>query len=844
MVWMPDQQIFNGHYTIVDELGEGGFGKTYLATNLQGKQEVIKTLNDKILYHPNRDKLTQAFYDEANHLFKLHQAHQNNPWIRHVVQVTHLFREGDVPCFAMEYLDGESLADRLSAGVIPEADAVRWIEQVGRALELVHREGVLHRDIKPENIMLRSDGSAVLIDFGIAREFRPELTAQTHTVMGSEGYAPPEQHDERAQRGPFTDVYALAATLYELLSRVHPQVSWARLQKDEMQPLQLMNLGVSDRVCEAVMEGLRLDGRLRPQSVGQWLGRLLGEKVTPNEERTLTLSGEQVSLPPNSSDRHHQKSIFLNVQQNIVHKVQDFGRCLVRLINSLQTMIKIIVRVKWYYPVGLTIILVIIFFQQPITKWVQSVQGNFINLNLPLIQAFNGFSLERMLESKSNNNRGQMIVQENGKLLADLNKDSIKIWNFYTGELLTNILVKELRPITSSYDEIIAISPDFKYLISRHDSKNIIWELPALTEKTLEKPKKRLLPIKISENDDIQVSSDFKYLITRKDQEVSLWNWSRPDQLLGNLILDKGDIVKYNDKYLIAHNYKNLTVKLWDLENTKKILSSRKLSSEGNFLERRNFCSSDNVVCQINTLEQDMIYNLENQLGEPICPNKNCYYDERSGYIIQRNDFKILNLRTNEEYYLKSSQNNSIIGDKESKTFYFDKEHKQILGIQPGSQPRIRIYRLRDGVLTATIQADSVDIPNYVKHVQTSLNGQRLFLFACESNDASFHDAVYVLSKTCYLTVHNLQTAESLALLKVQGNDYGDNELYISHDRKVIAINSSMGNGSSIQLLDLNSGILTHHLKTRKISSISFSSDNKYLFAQSDNGIEVWKLPK
>lgn len=294
MVWMPEQQIFNGYYTIERELGKGGFGITYLVRDPRGELEVVKTLNSEIRQSQAKyNACAKGFYDEASRLLKLYDAHRSNPWIRHMVKVIHLFKESEIPCFAMEHIDGGTLRNRLKMGVISEADAVRWIEQVGRALELVHREGLLHRDIKPDNIMLRSDGSAVLIDFGIAREFRPELTAQTHTVMYSNGYSPPEQHDERAQRGPFTDVYALAATLYELLSGVRPQVSWRRLQKDEMQPLQLMNLGVSDRVCEAVMEGLRLDGRLRPQSIGQWLGRLLGEEVP------LPLhSEEEVSLAP------------------------------------------------------------------------------------------------------------------------------------------------------------------------------------------------------------------------------------------------------------------------------------------------------------------------------------------------------------------------------------------------------------------------------------------------------------------------------------------------------------------------------------------------------------------
>jgi serine/threonine protein kinase len=282
MVWMSGQQIFNGYYTIEGVLGSGGFGITYRATNPRGEREVVKTLQDHILQSPSwaqhRDSLRQRFYDEANLLLKLHDAPQGNPLLRHIVKGNNLFREDGFPCFAMEYIDGESLADRLELGGIPEADAVRWIEQVGRSLEWVHQQGIVHRDIKPANIVLRSDGSAVLIDFGIARESTLGLELQNLTVMASEGYAAPEQYEGKAK--PFTDVYGLAATLYALLAGQVPQGALLRLQKDGLKPLRELCPGVSDRVCEAVMEGLRLDGRLRAQSVGQWLGRLLGEEMT------------------------------------------------------------------------------------------------------------------------------------------------------------------------------------------------------------------------------------------------------------------------------------------------------------------------------------------------------------------------------------------------------------------------------------------------------------------------------------------------------------------------------------------------------------------------------------
>jgi len=98
-----------------------------------------------------------------------------------------------------------------------EQEALRYIAQVCEALELVHSSGILHRDIKPDNIMVCEDGRVVLIDFGAAREFAARAT-QRHTVILTPGYAPMEQYSERGQRGPFTDIYALAATLQPFIT--------------------------------------------------------------------------------------------------------------------------------------------------------------------------------------------------------------------------------------------------------------------------------------------------------------------------------------------------------------------------------------------------------------------------------------------------------------------------------------------------------------------------------------------------------------------------------------------------------------------------------------------------
>jgi eukaryotic-like serine/threonine-protein kinase len=206
MVWVSGWQLDGGKYTIERELGEGGFGITYRAKDNNGRFVVIKTLNNKVQRRPDFAKFQQDFLNEAIKLAKC-----SHP---HIVRMDEVIHEDLLWCIVMEYIDGENLAHRVeNQGVLSEAEGLRYIQQIGEALMVVHSNGLLHRDIKPQNIMLRSGKlEAVLIDFGIARGFSQNLT-QTHTQMLADGFAPIEQYDKRAKRGAYTDVYALAATL-------------------------------------------------------------------------------------------------------------------------------------------------------------------------------------------------------------------------------------------------------------------------------------------------------------------------------------------------------------------------------------------------------------------------------------------------------------------------------------------------------------------------------------------------------------------------------------------------------------------------------------------------------
>lgn len=193
----------------------------------------------------------------------------------------------------MEYIDGEDLGTLVeNHGVLSEEIALKYIQQIGEALTVVHNNGLLHRDIKPQNIMIRSGKSeAVLIDFGIAREFTPNLS-KTHTKILSDGFAPIEQYDARAKRGAFTDVYALAATLYSLLTGELPTIAPMRAIGTEIEEAKKINSQISDRVNHAIIKGMEIKPENRPQSINEWLN-LLGLNIK-NPDTIQSPGGEVV----------------------------------------------------------------------------------------------------------------------------------------------------------------------------------------------------------------------------------------------------------------------------------------------------------------------------------------------------------------------------------------------------------------------------------------------------------------------------------------------------------------------------------------------------------------------
>lgn len=284
---LAPRTLLHDQYLIGRALGQGGFGVTYLAwdTDLQSRQAVKEYLPNGVAGRGGDEKTVvpyseaakqeyeyglERFLDEARTLKKFN----HYPGI---VSVNTVFRENGTAYLVMEYLDGSTLEEFLHqhSGKIPFESALPLILPVMDAMGAVHAEGILHRDISPDNIYLTRSGKVKLIDFGAARNALVRKSKNLSVIL-KDGYAPEEQYRASGPQGPWTDVYATAATLYHAISGRKPQSSLDRQVEDKVTRPSASGVSIDPVAEAALMKALAVKAADRFQSMQDFKAALTG----------------------------------------------------------------------------------------------------------------------------------------------------------------------------------------------------------------------------------------------------------------------------------------------------------------------------------------------------------------------------------------------------------------------------------------------------------------------------------------------------------------------------------------------------------------------------------------
>ena len=321
----PNTTLQGGKYRIERVLGQGGFGITYMATLVSSNRQVAikelfiggsgQAINDR---RGNQVVVTnsanQQSFNQQKAKFKkesLRLANLNHP---NLVKVHEFFEENGTAYYVMDYIEGESLRTKLNReGVLSESLVLKYLQQLLPALETAHKQSIWHLDIKPENIMVDRYGHVYLIDFGASKHVEPNSTLTTSLALAyTPGYCPPELLDLSNETpeyylqaikdiGPWSDIYALGATMYNLLTDSIPP-SKRRLDKEGRRAFSFPS-NVSSSTRDLIVWMMMPDREDRPQSIRGLLVKMSSTEETLVENPIKETNFGSTNHSPKDSNR-------------------------------------------------------------------------------------------------------------------------------------------------------------------------------------------------------------------------------------------------------------------------------------------------------------------------------------------------------------------------------------------------------------------------------------------------------------------------------------------------------------------------------------------------------------
>ena len=293
-----------GRYVIQKVLGQGGFGITYLGIDkLYGNKVAIKE------YYPQKIAMRKAQYEDVVTVTSIEEKNNYNKGKKRfldeaqvmarfnknegIVKILDFFEANNTAYIVMEYLEGITLKQYLGKyGVLQFRNLIEMMLPLLEALIEIHSQGLIHRDISPDNIMVQHNGKLKLMDLGAARDYT-ESGNKSLTVILKPGYAPPEQYQTHGVQGPWTDIYALCATIYKCLTGITPPDAIARVMDDKFKEPDQLDGKLSPDIKKILWKGMNIFPEERYQDIVEFGEDVYDALFTPEENKKLDLDNEK-----------------------------------------------------------------------------------------------------------------------------------------------------------------------------------------------------------------------------------------------------------------------------------------------------------------------------------------------------------------------------------------------------------------------------------------------------------------------------------------------------------------------------------------------------------------------